>query len=149
MRRTASIIAVCLLLLAGVLLWRMRLPVETIVLQAPDGRQISLQVEVASTPAEQSRGLMFRRSVTRGMLFVFEGPRPLSFWMKDTLVPLDALFFDAQGAFLNAETMEPCRRVPCRVYLSRGAASYVLEEPAGFAQKEGVGVGWKLIPEKE
>lgn len=106
-------------------------------------------VDVAATQSAQERGLMFRRAVTRGMLFVFEQPQQLSFWMKNTLVPLDVLFFTANGSFLNAEFMAPCRADPCLSYLSRGTAKYALEEPAGFVEREGVGNGWKLIPGKE
>ena len=51
-------------------------------------------VEIASTPAEQERGLMFRRSMKadHGMIFPMSPPRPVSFWMKNTLIPLDIIF---------------------------------------------------------
>ena len=56
-------------------------------------------VEVARTSAEQARGLMFRESLApdAGMLFPFPEPRPASFWMKNTLIPLDMIFVRADG----------------------------------------------------
>lgn len=56
-------------------------------------------VEVARTPAEQARGLMFRESLApdAGMLFPFPSPRPASFWMKNTLIPLDMIFVRTDG----------------------------------------------------
>lgn len=56
-------------------------------------------VEVARTPAEQAKGLMFRREVPpdQGMIFIFSPPRPASFWMKNTLVPLDMIFIRPDG----------------------------------------------------
>lgn len=58
------------------------------------------EVEVARTDAEQARGLMYRTSLPEngGMLFPFSPPRPASFWMKNTLIPLDMIFIRADGS---------------------------------------------------
>ncbi len=74
-----------------------------------DKTQIRFDVEPAVTPQERSRGLMFRESLPRnaGMLFVFDPPQPVSFWMKNTLIPLDMIFLDRTGVvtYVHAEAV--------------------------------------------
>lgn len=79
-----------------------------------------------------------------GMLFVFDTEQPLSFWMKDTLIPLDVLFFRADGTFVSGETMVPCQADPCPVYVSAEPSGLALEVPAGFAAVHSIGGGWSL-----
>ena len=67
-------------------------------------------VEVADTPSQRNRGLMFRESLapTKGMLFLYDEPTTATFWMKNTLVPLDILFFDEHGVLQSVhEEAEP------------------------------------------
>ncbi|WP_171121540.1 MULTISPECIES: DUF192 domain-containing protein [unclassified Ruegeria] len=68
-----------------------------------DKMQAGFDVELAITPQERSRGLMFRESLpTRsGMLFVFDPPQPVVFWMKNTLIPLDIIFIDRAGVITH------------------------------------------------
>ena len=117
------------------------LPLRPIILSGPDGESLPLTVETASTQEQHRRGLMFRTSAEPGMLFVFAEAEPLSFWMKNTLVPLDILYFGADGSFISAAIMEPCREDPCPGYPSAGPARYALEVPVGAVR---VGTGWKL-----
>ena len=80
-----------------------------------------------------------------GMLFVFDHEAPLTFWMKNTLIPLDIIYFAHDGSFVSSTTMVPCTGDPCTIYPSRAPASYALEVPAGFLQQHPVDAQWKLI----
>ena len=91
-----------------------------------------LRPELALTPDERSTGLMRRRQAPKdGMLFVFPEDTTGGFWMKNTLVPLRILFFDARGRRVRAFLMTPCRVDPCTVYDPRRAYRFALELPAG------------------
>lgn len=72
------------------------------------GKTVSLRVEIAVTPEEQARGLMFRESLADdgGMLFPYDPPQAVSFWMKNTVIPLDIIFIRKGGAIarIAAET---------------------------------------------
>lgn len=101
-------------------------------------------VELARTPAEQEHGLMDRTSMPadHGMLFVFQDDEPRTFWMKNTLIPLDMLFFDAARKLVTIQAdAQPCKSDPCKLYPSNAPARYVLELNAGTAAKLGVREG--------
>jgi uncharacterized protein len=98
-------------------------------------------VEMAVTPEETSRGLMFRRSLPegQGMLFDFQRDQELSFWMKNTYIPLDMIFIRGDGRILRiAENTEPLSE---RLVPSLGPARAVLEVIAGTARKLGLAPG--------
>lgn len=103
-------------------------------------------VEIAATPQEQARGLMFRDEMPddHGMLFVYDREGPRSFWMKNTLIPLDILFFDGERRLINWHTAEPCRSDPCRGYSGDAPARYVLELNAGTAARLDLQPGTRL-----
>ncbi len=95
-------------------------------------------VEVAETPEQQSRGMMFRTSMApdRGMLFPFDPPRFGSFWMRNTLIPLDMIFIRADGTIDRiAENRPPQDDTPTT---SGGIVSAVLELPGGTAARLGL-----------
>jgi uncharacterized membrane protein (UPF0127 family) len=111
-----------------------------------NGRQFV--VELAQTRAEQARGLMFREELEpeAGMLFVFSREAPRSFWMKNTRIPLDILYFDEQLALVGmALNARPCVADPCPAYPSGRPARYVLEINAGLGKELGVRPGDRLI----
>lgn len=109
-------------------------------------------VEVVDTEAARQRGLMFREHMEadHGMLFVFEAQQPLAFWMKNTRIPLDILYFDDQLHLVSmALNTPPCIAGDrCPSYPSKGAARFVLELNAGVAAALGVepGAVLKLDP---
>ena len=120
--------------------------VSTVTLLGPDGEKARFQVEVVQTDAERRQGLMSRESLgkNRGMLFVFEDEDFRSFWMKNTLIPLDIFYFDAEGVLVSLRTMQPCEADPCPGYPSGHKAKYALEVNAGVADREGIDIGWTL-----
>lgn len=125
---------------------------QNVALVGPNGTAIPLVVEVADDPEERGRGLMERESLAddHGMLFLFEQPQPLTFWMKDTWIPLDIIFFDYQGKVIGSDTMVPCEEDPCLRYTSSGPANSALEVNAGFVSEHGIGQGWQLaLPEQK
>ena len=105
------------------------------------------QVEMARTAQERERGLMFRTELPkdRGMLFV-QSPGPAMFWMKNTYIPLDLLYFDADGRLLQIEAnVPPCTTPSCPIYPSETATvRYVLEINAGEAARRGIRVEDRL-----
>jgi uncharacterized membrane protein (UPF0127 family) len=99
------------------------------------------QVELAVTPEEHARGLMFRRELPegQGMLFDFQFDMPVAFWMKNTYISLDMIFIRGDGRILRiAERTEPLseRNIP-----SGGPVRWVLEVIAGTAKKLGIAPG--------
>ena len=111
----------------------------------PDGAVIKL--ELAETPDEHQRGLMFRSHLDpdRGMLFLFDQEAFPSFWMKNTWIPLDMVFLDSKGTVTHvAASVPPCRAEPCPEYTPSKPSSAVLELNAGTAARHGVTPGVTL-----
>lgn len=100
-------------------------------------------VELADTDEEIQVGLMFRDSLPadQGMLFMFNDESPRAFWMKNTRIPLDIVYFDSERRLLNVADAVPCRADPCPIYPSDGPARYVLELNAGTAARLGLKAG--------
>lgn len=94
-------------------------------------------IEVADDDAERARGLMFRESlpIDRGMLFIHERETPQAYWMKNTKIPLDILYFDEDRRLVSQQRdVPPCSMGNrCPPYPSKVPARYVLELNAGQA----------------
>jgi uncharacterized protein len=92
---------------------------------------VTFHPELALTSAQQTRGLMFRKQApSDGMLFVFRRASVGGFWMKNTLVPLEIVFFDTRGRAVHRFLMAPCRKDPCHIYDPVKQYRYALELPA-------------------
>ena len=104
-------------------------------------------VEVADTNHLREQGLMNRDHLARdrGMLFVFEREQIWAFWMKNTLIPLDVVWLDAEGLIVDvAEGMQPCEATPCPLYHPDHLSSFALEIAAGRYAEEGLKLGMRL-----
>ena len=106
-----------------------------------DETKHTFAIELAITPDERAKGMMFRRTMApdSGMLFIFSRSQKMSFWMRNTYIPLDILFLDKKGRILNiVRNAEPETDTPRR---SRGKAIAVLEIPGGRAAELGIKPG--------
>jgi uncharacterized membrane protein (UPF0127 family) len=109
------------------------------------GKQFS--TEFATDDATRELGLMNRMSLAadHSMLFIFVDDQPRAFWMKNTLVPLDILYFDKDRKLVSMQlNAQPCKADPCAIYPSDGSARYVLEVQAGTAGRLGLKLGEAL-----
>jgi uncharacterized membrane protein (UPF0127 family) len=99
-----------------------------------------MEVELARTDRERSQGLMHRKSLEdgKGMLFVFERDQIMSFWMKDTLIPLSIAFIAADGRILEIKDMEPLNLSTVH---SERSVRYALEAPQGWFSRAGITLG--------
>jgi uncharacterized protein len=121
------------------------LPREKLVIVTHDGQRHEFSVEMAMTSDQQMTGLMFRRVVPdgSGMLFDWGNERDMAMWMKNTLIPLDMLFINADGTIRAiAENTVPESLAPIS---SHGPVRAALELAAGTAEKLDIRVGDKVI----
>jgi uncharacterized membrane protein (UPF0127 family) len=112
-------------------------------LEISDGKKVkhTFDVWLADNPGRQQQGLMFVRSLPdlRGMLFVHESPKPISMWMKNTYIPLDMVFIDAQGRI--QQIVEQATPHSLDIIRSNEPALAVLEIAGGEARRLGLHTG--------
>lgn len=105
---------------------------------------VTVLAETAITPEEISRGLQFRSLLPgTGMLFIFARERVRNFWMKDVPVPLDMIFASRDGVVVGIVHNAPA--MSSRKLSVNAPSKFVLEVPAGWAQKNNVRAGWSMI----
>jgi uncharacterized membrane protein (UPF0127 family) len=151
---TLAFILLCLVYLSLALRHAADLPRTRVEIVRPGTGMVLLTVdaELATTPETRTRGLMERPAmpVDQGMLFILDVAQPLSFWMFNTLIPLDIIFADAERRITSiSASVPPCRPpLRCPIDTSHGLAQFVLEVSAGTVAKAAIGVGealrWKL-----
>lgn len=118
---------------------------------ATDARTVTLTIgksklvaEVVDTPDTRANGLMHRFSLQpdHGMLFVFDRPQPLGFWMKNTYIPLSIAFVDAEGKIVNIDDMRPQDE---STHWSKGLALYAIEMRQGWFATKGILAGEQVV----
>ncbi len=112
-----------------------------VLLDPPSGAPIRVRVEVARTPDQRSRGLMFRRALDAdaGMIFLFDRAERQVFWMHNTLIPLDIVFIGADHRVAGiVESATPETDTGRAV---EGLSQYVLEVNGGFCRQNRIGIG--------
>jgi uncharacterized protein len=121
-----------------------RLALGSVELEVPPRAPLKLEVEVAASERQRQYGLMFRKQLAddQGMLFLFPTERYNSFWMRNTLIPLDMFFIDSEWNVVGVvENAEPLTDDPRQV---DKMSQYVLEVNAGFAARHHLGAGAKV-----
>jgi uncharacterized protein len=124
------------------------LPAVTLIIRTSAGEAVEVRAEAADERAEQQTGLMGRTELApdAGMLFVFGRERDLSFWMRNTLIPLSIAYIAADGRIVDIQNMEPLDETS---HPSAEPAKYALEVNQGFFAERGVEVGDTVeIPEE-
>lgn len=118
---------------------------DSLVLRTTDGTELTFDIELAVSPQQQAQGLMYRRSLAAeaGMLFVYRPARPVSMWMKNTLIPLDMLFIAADGEIVKIAE----RTVPLSLtsISSDQTVRGVLELNGGTADRLGIRPGDRVL----
>lgn len=105
-----------------------------------------IKVEIADSPSERKKGLMYRENlpIDEGMLFIFPKQDYRGFWMKNTLIPLNMIFVDSEGKITNIEKAVPepnTSEENLKIYKSDLPVKYVIETNSSFVQKENVEEG--------
>lgn len=103
----------------------------------------SIYVEVVSTQSKRMLGLMFREKLNKdqGMLFIYPQDQYLSFWMKNTKIPLSIAFINSSGEITQIESMSPYSLTS---HVSKDKGRYALEMEEGWFRKNGISVGSKV-----
>jgi uncharacterized membrane protein (UPF0127 family) len=93
---------------------------------------------------------MYRQYLEKnsGMLFIFPEERSQSFWMKNTVLPLDMLFISSELVIVDIATMQPCSVDPCPSYTSKQPAQYCLEVNAGYVRSHKIKIGDTISSEE-
>jgi len=117
---------------------------DTLTIEGKGGHRFTFNVDLALTPQQQAHGLMYVEKMAdeKGMLFLMEREGKQSFWMKNTLIPLDIIFVDANGYIVNIQHGKPLDLTPLP---SAGPAIAVLEINGGLAGRLGIKPGDRLL----
>jgi uncharacterized membrane protein (UPF0127 family) len=117
-----------------------KLASKIIVIVNQAGNDVPIDVELAVTAEEQRKGLMFRKKLNDGygMLFVYQRDQILSFWMKNTVIPLSIAFISHDGRIMEIHDMQPQSLTAIK---SSRSVRYALEAPRGWFERAGISAG--------
>jgi uncharacterized membrane protein (UPF0127 family) len=117
---------------------------QDILIETRRGERIPVRAEIARSGTERSRGLMYRKNLAdgEGMLFFFERDEILSFWMKNTYIPLSIAFVSFRGEILEIRDME-ARSL--KLIRSSRSCRYALEVPQGYFGRAGIAAGDRIV----
>ena len=135
-----SLCAVNIFLILFISCSNQSLPVREIPIER-DGKALAVvKAEVAEKQEDRSKGLMYRKSLAdgEGMLFIFESDQVLSFWMKNTYIPLSIAFIALDGRIIDIKDMYPKNETTVS---SSRSVRYALEVPQGWFSRAGIKVG--------
>jgi hypothetical protein len=120
-------------------------PRESIVIETRSARRHVFDAWRADTPRTRAQGLMFVRELRpdQAMIFAYEPPEPVSMWMKNTLIPLDMLFADANGCIVKIH--REARPGSLDTIAARGLVALVVELKGGTAQALGIDAGDRVV----
>lgn len=141
-----ALLTLCVVVLPAALAWA-ELPRSALSIETASGRRYRFTVEVARTAPEMAQGLMYREKMAdeAGMLFVYVHEQPATFWMKNTLIPLDILFLGGDGQIRH---IHPQAKPLSLDSISSGVAvKAVLELNGGLAAKLGIRIGDHVVHE--
>ena len=124
-----------------------KLVVQEIVIERNGEIRAAIRAEMARTNEERNRGLMYRKSLKdgEGMLFIFESDEVLSFWMKNTIIPLSIAFIAWDGRIVEIKDLRPNDLNSVR---SSRSVRYALEVPQGWFERAGVTAGDVIVFDK-
>jgi uncharacterized protein len=150
LRRNFSIIATLMTVTAFFVLSPLQastlesFPIDTLTIKSKDAAH-QFTVEVAKTSRQQSQGLMYRRKMAAdaGMVFIYSSAKPISMWMKNTLIPLDMVFIGASGTI--SRIVERTTPMSQTIISSGGPAKAVLELNGGTASRMKLKIGDRVV----
>ena len=119
--------------------------IEIALYDAEAGQWHPIKVEIAATPTERQQGLMGREflGADAGMLFLYPREQNLSFWMKNTRLSLDIMYFSKNGTWIN--TAAHTTPFTLETYPAAAPAQYVIEMVAGSAERLNIGAGSRFV----
>ncbi|MDR0668572.1 MAG: DUF192 domain-containing protein [Treponema sp.] len=148
--RAVSPAALLLFNLLGCALWlngaceSKTLAAQDLTIERKGGEPVILRAEIARSADERGRGLMFRKSLDdgHGMLFVFDRDQIMSFYMKNTYIPLSIAFISSDGTIMEIRNMRPLDETTVQ---SSRSVRYALETPQGWFDRAGITTGDRLL----